>query len=165
MKILQVIEKYLDYAIFYDYTFVVVKYTAQQILGSLQESDLGKKFLASSTMRDLCAAFGREADLDKRQAWIKSRSEELGFGLLSSSEVSMRQGTMSDKDVVIRTVKQVREMKGAEEDKALLKELAADGAEDDTLVCEVNRRFVRGHYANDTNLPKARCVSVEIVLP
>ena len=70
---MQVLKKYLDYAIFYDYTFVIVKYTAQQILGSLQESELGKQFLASSTMRDLCTVFGRQKELDERQAWIKAR--------------------------------------------------------------------------------------------
>ena len=98
----------MDYAIHYDYTFVVVKYTAQQILGSMQESEMGKKFLASSTMRDLCTAFGREADLDKRQAWIKAKSEELngnssrtpggaGGDVGPGSEVSMRQaGAMAD---------------------------------------------------------------------
>ena len=79
----------MDYAIHYDYTFVVVKYTAQQILGSMQESEMGKKFLASSTMRDLYTAFGREADLDKRQAWIKAKSEEMngGNGFSSKAEV------------------------------------------------------------------------------
>ena len=101
------IDKYLDYAIHYDYTFVVVKYTAQQILGSMQESVMGKKFLASSTMRDLCTAFGREADLDRRQAWIKAKSEEMNGSSRTpggaggdggpGSEMSMRQaGAMAD---------------------------------------------------------------------
>ena len=90
------IDKYLDYAIHYDYTFVVCKYTTQQILGSLQASEMGERFLASATMRDLCAVFGRESDLEKRKAWIKAECERLGFGLLPTScEVSMRQGTLA----------------------------------------------------------------------
>ena len=90
------IDKYLDYAIHYDYTFVVCKYTTQQILGSLQASEMGERFLASATMRDLCAVFGRESDLEKRKAWIKTECERLGFGLLPTScEVSMRQGTLA----------------------------------------------------------------------
>lgn len=59
--------KYLDYAIHYNYTFVIVKYTVQQILGSEQESEMGKRFLQSATMRDLCAVFGREKELVERQ--------------------------------------------------------------------------------------------------
>ena len=61
----------------------------------------------------------------------------------------------AEKDLVLRTVKQVRE-KNMAEDEALLKELTAEGVDDATLVCETNRRFIRGHYANDVNLPKAR---------
>ena len=70
---LQVVHKYLDYAIKYNYTFVMCKYTLQQILGSEQESAMGKKFLASSTMRDLCAVFNREQEMIDRQvrtSWL-----------------------------------------------------------------------------------------------
>ena len=60
----------------------------------------------------------------------------------------------SEKDMIVRTVRQVRETKSGD-DEALLRELGPEEA-DDTLVCEVNRRFIRGHYANDTDIPKAR---------
>ena len=66
--------KYLDFAIKYNYTFVMCKYTLQQILGSEQESVMGKKFLASSTMRDLCAVFGREDEMAERQVRVKNKS-------------------------------------------------------------------------------------------
>jgi len=164
--VMQVIDKYLDYAIHYDYTFVVCKYTTQQILGSLQASEMGERFLASATMRDLCAVFGRESDLEKRKAWIKAECERLGFGLLPTScEVSMRQGTLApSKGAVADTrARTFREIKATNlpEDEMLLKELSGTGEADssvpeDTIVVEMNRRFIRGHYANDTQIPKAR---------
>ena len=52
------------------------------------------------------------------------------------------------------------------EDEMLLKELSGTGGEadssvpEDTVVVEMNRRFIRGHYANDTQIPKARLVRV-----
>ena len=69
---MEMVHRYLDHAIRFDYTFVIVKYTLQQILGSEQDSEMGKKFLKSSTMRDLCSVFGREKELMERQAHIKA---------------------------------------------------------------------------------------------
>ena len=93
---------------------------------------------------------------------VKAESERLGFGLLTSSEVSMRNGTIAavsgEAEVPkMRTLKQVRAENSAE-DESLLKQLSTDGVAvgDQTLVCEMNRRFIRGHYAQDVNLPKAR---------
>lgn len=63
----QVIQKYLDYAIHYDYMFNIVKYNVQQVLGSHQSSALGAKFLASATMEDLCQVFGRQQDFLERR--------------------------------------------------------------------------------------------------
>ena len=57
--VMLMIDKYLDYAIKYDYPFNISKYCVQQLLGSLQESELGRNFLNSSTMEDLCAVFGQ----------------------------------------------------------------------------------------------------------
>jgi hypothetical protein len=45
-----VINKYLVLAIQYDYPFTMVKYCVQQLLGSLQDSSLGK-FLAFKLQR------------------------------------------------------------------------------------------------------------------
>ena len=67
MYVFKVFNELASGILHYDYTYTVVKYTTQQILGSMQESQLGKKFLASSTMADLCQVFGREDDLEKRQ--------------------------------------------------------------------------------------------------
>ena len=80
------IHKYLDFAIKYNYTFVMCKYTLQQILGSEQDSAMGKKFLASSTMRDLCAVFGREQEIIDRQV----SSEPLSSGLFQDGNASSR---------------------------------------------------------------------------
>lgn len=93
---------------------------------------------------------------------VKAESERLGFGLLTSSEVSMRNGTLAavtgEAEVPkMRTLKQVKAENSAE-DESVLKELSTDGVAvgDQTLLCEMNRRFIRGHYAEDINLPKAR---------
>ena len=59
--------RYLDFAIRYDYTFTTVKYTMQMILGGEQDSEEGRVFLKSATMRDLCAAYGREKEVVERQ--------------------------------------------------------------------------------------------------
>lgn len=61
------INKYLFYAIKYDYPFVFVKYSLQQILGSAQDSELGRQFLASSTFLDLCKVFNAESRYIDRQ--------------------------------------------------------------------------------------------------
>ena len=57
-NVMTVIEKYFKYAIEYDYPFNIVKYCLQQLLGSLQDSELGRNFLNSATMGDLCRVFG-----------------------------------------------------------------------------------------------------------
>ena len=44
------IERYLKLAIHYDYPFNITKYCLQQLLGSEQESDHGKAFLACATL-------------------------------------------------------------------------------------------------------------------
>ena len=67
LPIKEVVSRYLDHAIEYDYTFVMVKYCVQNILGSEQETPKGKQFLASSTMRDLCKVFDKEEQFLQRQ--------------------------------------------------------------------------------------------------
>ena len=44
------IERYLKLAIHYDYPFNITKYCLQQLLGSEQESEHGKAFLACATL-------------------------------------------------------------------------------------------------------------------
>jgi len=70
-----VIDRYLFYSIKYDYPFVFVKYSIQQILGSAQDSEMGKKFLASSTMLDLCKVLNVESRYLERQKELLSKGE------------------------------------------------------------------------------------------
>ena len=46
-----VIPRYLQLAIHYDYPFNIAKYCLQQLLGSGQDSDSGRVFLACSTLQ------------------------------------------------------------------------------------------------------------------
>jgi tRNA-dihydrouridine synthase 2 len=73
VDIMTVIHQYLDISIHYDYPFLIVKYCVQQMLGSMQtETEMGRKFLESATMPDLCKVFGLESA-------YRSRQKELGF--------------------------------------------------------------------------------------
>jgi len=71
--IMVVIQKYFSYAIEYDYPFNIVKYCVQQLLGSLQESELGRRFLNCATMGDLCDVFGLGLDYKHRQELLASQ--------------------------------------------------------------------------------------------
>lgn len=53
-----VITQLLTYCIRYDHPFTLVKYTVQQMLGSLQETPRGKRFLATQTLHDICEIWG-----------------------------------------------------------------------------------------------------------
>jgi len=64
--IMVVIGKYLDLAIHYDYPFNIAKYCIQQLLGSLQDSEMGRNFLNCSTLRDLAVWGNKETEWDKR---------------------------------------------------------------------------------------------------
>ena len=71
--IMMVIEKYFGYAIEYDYPFNIVKYCVQQLLGSLQESELGRNFLNCATMGDLCEVFGLAQLYKEKQQLLASQ--------------------------------------------------------------------------------------------
>ena len=131
--VMELAHRYLDFAIRFDYTFTTVKYTLQQILGGEQESEIGRRFLRSSTMRDLCAAFGRETEIVERQAWIRSRPEKAH----SNSKRFMRESNLS------KVPK-----------KRKLSEIVSNGNDgEDEEVVEMHCPFVRGHYG-DSDLPK-----------
>jgi len=65
------IQKYFAYAIEYDYPFNIVKYCVQQLLGSMQESELGRKFLNSATLSDLCEVFNLGEEYRKRKETLQ----------------------------------------------------------------------------------------------
>ena len=113
------IDKYLGYAIEYDYPFNIAKYCVQQLLGSLQTSkpELGRRFLDSATMGDLCAVFGLGDKYLERQR-----------------ELSMKE--RSDGKFVEKMNKTGRE----ERRKRKI---------DDLEVTEMFYPFVRGHYGGN----------------
>jgi len=67
VDIMTVIHQYLDLAIQYDYPFLIVKYCVQQMMGSMQDSAMGRLFLESATMADLCRVFNLEEKYRDRQ--------------------------------------------------------------------------------------------------
>lgn len=69
-EIMLVIRKYFEYSIQYDYPFNIVKYCVQQLLGSMQESELGRNFLNCATMGDLCDVFGVAEQYREKQEML-----------------------------------------------------------------------------------------------
>ena len=57
--VMTMIDKYMNHAINFDYPFNIAKYCVQQLLGSLQDSELGRSFLNTATMEDLSNVFGK----------------------------------------------------------------------------------------------------------
>lgn len=136
--VMELAHRYLDFAIRFDYTFTIVKYTMQQILGGEQEKLAEGAFLRASTMRDMCAAFGREPEIVERQAWIRSRQEKAR----SNSKRYMREANLS-------TVPKKRK----------LSEIVNNGDDgEDEDVVEMFCPFVRGHYG-DNDLPKTALIN------
>ena len=72
--VMTMIDKYMEHAINYDYPFNIVKYTTQQLLGSLQNSELGTNFLNTATMEDVCNVFGHgERYRSKVEEWAQHK--------------------------------------------------------------------------------------------
>jgi len=136
--VMELAHRYLDFAIRFDYTFTIVKYTMQQILGGEQEKLAEGAFLRAATMRDMCAAFGRVPEIVERQAWIRSRQEKAR----SNSKRYMREANLS-------TVPKKRK----------LSEIVNNGDDgEDEDVVEMFCPFVRGHYG-DNDLPKTALIN------
>ena len=129
LPVKEVVEKYVDLAVHFDYPFVTVKYCLQQLMGSEQDSELGRRFLSSSTMRDLCAVFGRLRDWEERQAYIRERSRE--EQVVSTTFRFRRDARLTPKK---------RKLEGE------------DGEEVTEMFCP----FIRGHYGDGQDIPKVR---------
>jgi tRNA-dihydrouridine synthase 2 len=67
-EVMVVVDRYLRLAIHYDYPFNITKYCLQQLLGGLQDSELGRLFLACATLGDLAAWGGLGAEHQARRA-------------------------------------------------------------------------------------------------
>lgn len=74
---LEVVKMYLKYAVEYDNTAPNTKYNVQNILQDLQETEQGKKFLASETIEQICEVFDMKDFYDEKQAEFLKRKLEL----------------------------------------------------------------------------------------
>ena len=68
----KVIQRYLKLAIHYDYPFNIAKYCLQQLLGSEQDSDHGRAFLA-------CATLGNQLQSYIKQLLMFRRPGNMGW--------------------------------------------------------------------------------------
>ncbi|RWS22532.1 tRNA-dihydrouridine(20) synthase-like [NAD(P)+] [Leptotrombidium deliense] len=68
-----IIPMYLKYAVKYDNHVANTKYCIQQMLGSLQETEKGRAFLSSQTLREICYIWGMNDFYDKNDAELKQR--------------------------------------------------------------------------------------------
>ncbi|CAB4055174.1 DUS2 [Lepeophtheirus salmonis] len=75
--IYKIIDDYLDTAIHFDYPFNIVKYNVQQILGSDQDTEKGRKFLSTGTLLDLCNIFDKGDTFSKRQGELSKLKRKL----------------------------------------------------------------------------------------
>lgn len=151
--IFKVISKYLDYAIDYDYTFVVVKYNIQQIMGGEQDTPLGKSFLSCSTMKELCAILGKEeVYLNKQDFLLKaSQNGDVQLSVQSNLQNRNRRDFPQSEDESMPPPK-----------KRKLCELNPDHFKTEhEEVTEMFFPFVRGHYSSnnsgstESDIPKA----------
>jgi len=125
--IMVVIGRYLSLTIHYDYPFNIAKYVLQQLLGSMQDSDMGRKFLDCATLGDL-AAWG-----DKKEEWEKRQLELENLGDSRPDIQFSNKVSKEGKDVC-------------------RKRKLEDGGE----ITEMFLPFVRGHFGNNesSRLPK-----------
>lgn len=72
-----VIEKYIRYAVDYDYNVWNTKYCIQQMLGSLQESERGKVLLSAQQMEVICELWNLSDYLRAKQTERKGKAEKL----------------------------------------------------------------------------------------
>ncbi|KAG5669313.1 hypothetical protein PVAND_017201 [Polypedilum vanderplanki] len=75
--VLDVIQKYLKYAIDYDSTAMNTKYCIQNILLSLQESEMGRRFLDAQIMEQIAEVFGMKEYCKKKQLEQQMKQAEL----------------------------------------------------------------------------------------
>lgn len=173
--IFNVIKKYLDYALEYDYPFTIVKYNVQNILGSHQESELGKRFLASSTMHDLCKVFSMEKIYDIRKEHIRTMSNKIGFDKMLGSSLSLSPKVARRDTSIKATIPHKRVLtelidsseKGNIDDKSLSNEIVSilnmeygeskiDELKDQGCIYEMYIPFIRGHYKEAIDIPKTK---------
>jgi len=129
--------RYVSLAIECDQPFVLAKYCLQQLLGGEQAETgaLGGAFLASATLEDICSAFGRREDFQRRQAQLST---------MTANSPSTRPSIASIEDEP--SAKKMRLSDSG------FPGLDADEYDSDVLV--MHCPFVRGHYGNGQDIPK-----------
>ncbi|OXU28909.1 hypothetical protein TSAR_006798 [Trichomalopsis sarcophagae] len=123
-----VIKSYLKLAVDYDNSPSNTKYCVQNILRELQESPLGKRFLDTQTLEQICEVWG----LDEYCRTKQKEHRDRGFG--GRFEVVPERLSLIDGN------SGVGKRKLDEEEDVLLMRCA----------------FLRNNYADDTSLPKSR---------
>lgn len=77
LPILDLITMYLKLAVTYDNSFPNTKYNIQNILLDQQETELGKRFLATETMEQMCEVFELKEFFGQKQLELKKIDAEL----------------------------------------------------------------------------------------
>uniref|UniRef100_A0A0K2VDE6 DUS-like FMN-binding domain-containing protein n=1 Tax=Lepeophtheirus salmonis TaxID=72036 RepID=A0A0K2VDE6_LEPSM len=143
--IYKIIDDYLDTAIHFDYPFNIVKYNVQQILGSDQDTEKGRKFLSTGTLLDLCNIFDKGDTFSKRQGELSKLKLKHPLG----AREAVRTGVLSD-DVSPKR----RKLSSCFPNNLLLPEW--DSNEELTVMFAP---YVRTHYPKPCDIPKAKLLS------
>ncbi|XP_029665194.1 tRNA-dihydrouridine(20) synthase [NAD(P)+]-like [Formica exsecta] len=124
-----VIKSYLKYAVDCDNSPSNTKYCVQNILRELQESPLGRKFLDSQTLEQICEVWGLGD-------YCRSKNKEFrDKGLLGRFQVMP---VMLEKDTKDNNVSHKRKL------------------HEDNDVSQMRCAFLRNNYTTDSELPKTR---------
>jgi tRNA-dihydrouridine synthase 2 len=102
LPIHDIIKMYLKYAIDYDNTVANTKYNIQNILLDKQETEQGKRFLASETMKQICEVFGEDIKeyYQKKQLELRERINKLSEEP-QQKKIKLSNGNKNDDDDII----------------------------------------------------------------
>lgn len=112
LPVMDVIKLYLKLSVDYDSVSANSKYCVQNILRDLQESELGKRFLESQTMEQLCEVFDlksycKQKQLEHKKKEMELRREEASEDASEDEPTTKRakldEGTIEEKLAFIRS--------------------------------------------------------------
>ncbi|CAL8092722.1 unnamed protein product [Orchesella dallaii] len=128
----EVIKAFLTIAVDTNNPFTNTKYTVQNMLRELQETPLGKRFLATQTMEDLCEIWDLKAHYNAKRktyelyrGWSKHKSD-------------------ASNDENLPSAKKTRLQNGSEK-----------STQDSSVISVPECIFIRGHYPTNEHLPKS----------
>lgn len=102
LPVLDVIRLYLKLSVDYDSHSANSKYCVQNILRDLQESELGKRFLVSQTMEQLCDVFDLKNYCKLKQLEHKTKEMELRRQEANEDEPKTKRAKHDDDDGTIK---------------------------------------------------------------